>query len=321
MKKIFVLFGICFLLTAGMILAEDEDGGYAGAYLQVPLSPRAAAMGSAYIGISNDGAGILYNPAGLTAVKKLDFSSAYRVMQLDRKLGYLSFVIPTRMESTIGFSWIYAGSGDVEGRSNAGQLTGRTVSSNDHGFGVSFAKQFIPAFGLGLRLNYYYKTFEDVNANTIGVNLGAMLSIDSLFDYGEMEEKPINEIKVGLIVENMAASYSWSRETSNLNTDIDNEIPVEVGFGLSFMSFHRTLLTAFDVRKNSKQSLEFRAGAEYKVHRSVDLRAGLNNGTLAAGVGFRIPIGKASLVNIDYAFSLDKADEGSEHIIGISVGF
>jgi len=317
MKKIILLFGCFLLLTAGMIQAEEEDGGYAGAFLRLPLQPRAAAMGGAYIGLSDDAAGQMFNPAGLTAVTSFDFSSAYRVMKLDRTLGYISVIIPTRLQSSLGISWIYAGSGDVARRTNSGNLSGGAISSDNHAFSVTFAKQFLPVLGAGARLNYYLKSFDDINANSIGVNLGVMISVDSLFEYGSMEERPVNDIKVGVILQNLAAKYSWEKENAGLQTDTDDEFPVEFGLGLSFRTLYRTLLFNIDGRKNSKQAFVFRAGSEYRVHKNVDLRAGVDDGNLTAGLGFRIPIGK-NLMFIDYAFSMDRADEGDDHIFGLS---
>ncbi len=320
MKKIIVLFGI-FLLTAGLAAADDEDGGYAGAFLRVPLQPRAAAMGGAYIGLSDDAAGQLFNPAGLTGVTKLDFSSAYRVMKLDRKLGYVSFVIPTNLESAIGINWTYASSGSVERRSNSGYLQGGSLSSDDHAFSVTFAKQFLPFLGTGARLVYLYKKFDDISGNSIGINLGIMISVDSLFEYGSMEERPINDIKVGIVAQNLAAKYSWNQESVGLDTDTDDAVPVEMGLGISFHTLNRTLLIAMDGRKNDKQAFVFRAGAEYPVHDRVDLRAGFDDGILTAGLGFHWPVNPGTMVNIDYAFSTDRADEGSEHIFGLSIRF
>ena len=50
------------------------------------------------------------------------------------------------------------------------------------------------------------------------------------------------------------------------------------------------------------------------------LRAGYGDGRLAAGTGYLFAVGKHQLA-IDYAFSTDKADEGSEHIFSFDLLF
>ena len=100
------------LLLSNMV-AADENGGYAGAFLKLPVEARPAAMGGAYIGVSDDAAGQLHNPAGIQSIEKKIFTSSYRAMGQGRKLGFLSLILPTRGESALGFSWLYAGYGCI----------------------------------------------------------------------------------------------------------------------------------------------------------------------------------------------------------------
>ena len=116
MTRYILSFLFLIALCTASVSAADGDGGYAGSYLQVPIGARPTAMGGAYIAVSNDGAGALYNPAGLCEIKKLMFSSSYRAMQLDRKLGYVGLMIPVEGDASIGLQWIYAGSGSVTAR-------------------------------------------------------------------------------------------------------------------------------------------------------------------------------------------------------------
>ena len=99
-----------------MSAGDDGDGGYAGAFLQVPIGARPTAMGGAYIAVANDGAGALYNPAGLVSLRRMTFATSYRTMTLDRTLGYVTFIVPVEGDAVLGFNWLYAGSGEVDAR-------------------------------------------------------------------------------------------------------------------------------------------------------------------------------------------------------------
>lgn len=320
MKKQIALSLIFMLLLSTGIRAESENGGHAGAFLKLAVQARPAAMGGAYIAVSDDAAGQLHNPAGTIAVRSKIFSSAYRVTKLDRKLGMVSVIFPTRRESALGLSWLYAGYGSVERRNTSGQLTGGSVSSNEHDFAVTFAKQFTPFLGLGTKLNYYYKRLADISANSIGINLGAMIYIDSLFEYGSMEGKPITDIKAGLIFNHLSAVYSWNSKSSTLAATQDDELPFVLGIGGSCRTFGRRLLLAVDLDKNFKESATLRAGAEYDMQNRLFLRAGLNDGVFTAGMGYGFLLGKNSL-NFHYAFSAERTDEGSDHIISMEFLF
>lgn len=303
-----------------MAAAESGEGGYAGAFLKLSIAPRAAAMGGAYLGLSDDAAGQLYNPAGITAVGKKVFSSSYRSMDFGRKLGYVSFMLPTRMESALGISWHYAGYGEVATRNSSGQDLGTTISSNEHVFGLVFAKQFTPLLGAGAKLNYYLKKLSDLDASSVGINLGVMFSIDSLFEYGSMEEKKINDIKAGIVIDNLAARYTWNAAESGLRAAPDDEFPVVIGLGVSFRSFDRQLLVAADFEKIVDRFGYFRVGAEYVIMNVLALRAGMDDGVLTAGMGYRLNLGQAKL-SFDYAFSDSRVGESSDHIFGLHYNF
>ena len=65
MSKIVIYIGLVILCLPIITLAEKGKGGYPGAYMELTVEPRPAAMGGAYIAVSDDAAGQLFNPAGL----------------------------------------------------------------------------------------------------------------------------------------------------------------------------------------------------------------------------------------------------------------
>ncbi|MBN2226368.1 MAG: PorV/PorQ family protein [candidate division Zixibacteria bacterium] len=325
MKKHMYIIVLLLVCAGQSAFAEAEDGGYAGSFLKMAVQARPAAMGGAYYGLSNDAAGQLFNPAGLTEINKVTVASSYRVMDLDRKLGLISVLVPTRLQSTLGISWLYAGYGEVMARNSSGRELGRTISDNEHVFGATFSKQFLPAFSMGVKLNYLYKKLDVVSANSIGINGGAMLLIDSLFEYGTMEDKPITDIHVGIVVKNLGAKYSWTTnkywdQYGGTGATQDDKFPVMLGAGVSARMFQKDLLVLVDVEKNFEQALVARFGGEYTLRDRYFLRGGLNEGIITAGFGFLQEFENFAFC-FDYAFSADRVDEGSDHIVSLNVMF
>ncbi|MEW6014117.1 MAG: PorV/PorQ family protein [Candidatus Zixiibacteriota bacterium] len=318
MKK--TILTIVSILVAVSFAAADEDGGYAGVFLQLPVQARPAGMGGAYIGVSDDASGQLYNPAGAAGIVSRSLTSSYRAMKLDRSLGFISVIFPTKLESSLGFSWLFAGYGEIARRNTSGQDLGTTISSSEHNFGVSFAKSFVPYFMAGTKINYYYKKVGDLSANSVGINLGAMLLVDSLFEYGTMESKPITDIRLGLVVNHFAAKYPWSNESGSLSATQDDKFPLTIGAGISARTINQKLLLAADIEKNSKQSPFFRFGGEYNLIEKLLIRTGLNNGVITAGMGYEVLFSNLRLT-INYAFSDDRVDEGADHIVGFDLRF
>ncbi|MEW5924222.1 MAG: PorV/PorQ family protein [Candidatus Zixiibacteriota bacterium] len=338
MKKTAIFISLLLLIGPSVIKAETQ-GGFAGSFLNMPVDARTAAMGGAFNAVSDDGAAVLYNPAGIQTMTDRVFTSSYRAMKMDRKLGFVSLILPTHGESSLGFSWVYAGYGEVDKRNINGQLTGETISSNEHDFAVSFAKRFLPYLAIGTRLNYYTKSLGDLNASSVGVNIGGLLYVDSLFRYGEMEDKIITDITAGLVMKNLAAKYPWESQGTGLAATQSDKFPVSLGIGASCKTLKRKLLIASDLEiqvktvewdasssegtisnKETYTDSFFRIGGEYKAMDNLMIRTGLNNGVFTAGAGF-VFVFSSSTLQFNYAFSGDKADEGEDHVITLGIRF
>lgn len=327
MLRYILISFVMAVVLAPALLAEDGDGGYAGAFLQVPIGARPTAMGGAYRAVSNDGAGALFNPAGLADLRKILFATSYRVMQLDRKLGYVMAVFPIQNQAVMGVHWLYAGSGSVMMRDFNGRPLGDEFSQNNHAFAVLFAKRFERYFGFGAKLNYYHATIPEVTSSSIGFDFGFMLFVDELVDREKRESMPVKNIQAGLTVKNIGMKYPWNSEKFNRlyrgdtrGYEQDDKVPLEVGLGGSARFLKSKLLLATDVLKNEKQAMVFQAGTEYLVTPEFALRAGYGDKRFTAGTGYIFKFAR-QLLAIDYAFSTDKADEGSEHIFSFDLLF
>ena len=315
------------LLLSSFATAEEGKGGYAGAFFQVPIGARPTAMGGAYIGVSNDGAGFLFNPAGLSELPQPMFASSYRVLQLDRKLGYATALFPVRGNAVLGGSWLYSGSGAVATRDRDGVPIGTEIEQHNHQFSIVFAKRFQDNLSAGVKLNYLHSVFAEMGAYSIGFDFGLMLHVDQLISREKRDLMPVQDIQIGLAVRQLGMKYRWDTEKlpAELGGDVfayeqDDDVPVNIGIGASARFLKRKLLFATDITKNLKQNIIPRAGAEYMVTDDFALRAGYGDSRLSGGVGYLFKFSKTSLA-IDYAFSTDKVDEGSEHIFSFDLLF
>lgn len=322
----FILILAVFSL-ASPAAAEEAEGGYAGAFLQVPVGARPTAMGGAYRAISTDGAAPLFNPAGASGLTRPLLGSSYRVLKLDRKLGYVTALFPVKNEAVLGAQWLYAGSGSVDARDTDGYLQGNEISQNSHQFTILFAKRFERWLGVGVNLSYLQSYLSDIDANSVGFDFGLMLYVEQLIDREKRDKLPVHDIQIGLTVKDVAKKFRWNSEeyvkkytTGGLSTEQEDKVPMEFGLGVSARFFERRLLVSTDLVKNTKQGPRFHAGAEYYLRPVLALRAGFSDGRLTAGTGYLFEIKKHQLV-VDYAFSTDNAEEGSEHIFSFDLLF
>jgi hypothetical protein len=315
------------LILAAPVLAGDGNGGYAAPWLQVPAGARPTAMGGAYLAISNDGAAPLFNPAGLGGLVRPMVSSSYRAMALDRKLAYVTAISPIRGQASLGVHWLHAGSGSVEARDGDGYLLDHEISMSSNQFTVIFAKKIARYLSAGVNLSYLLVDMPELGANAVGFDFGMMLHIDQLVDREKRDKMPVRDIQIGIVAKNFSKTFRWVSDdynarytTGGAGSAQDDDVPLEFGFGASARFLQRRLLLAFDLIQNEKQSMAFRSGAEYFVTPEFMLRAGYGDGRLTAGTGYLFQVGDNGLA-IDYAFSTDRVDEGSEHIFSFDFLF
>lgn len=325
MKSYSLLVGF-ILCLAGSVPAVEADGGYAGAFLQVPIGARPTGMGGAYLAISNDASGALFNPAGLNTLQKPLFGTSYRAMTLDRKLGYATLIFPARGQSALGFHWLHAGSGSVEVRDRVNPTYAQgEFSMNSNVFGIIFAKRFSNVVAVGAKLSYLQSSMAGMKAFSVSFDFGGLFYLSELIDRGKRDKLPVQDIQVGVVVKNTAAKFPWNTEkykysTSDYAYEQDDKVPADYGLGASAKFFKRKLILATDLRKADKQRVRFHGGAEYYLTPELALRSGYSDKRLTAGAGFMFKLGSRALA-IDYAFSGDKVDEGSDHIFSFDLLF
>ncbi len=322
-----LLLSLLVLPFADRLCAADGDGGYVGSYFQIPIGARPTAMGGAYLAVSDDGAAPMFNPAGIAIIKHKLFATSYRAMGLDRSLGYVTLLFPAHNFSAIGVNWHYFSSGNIATRNNDGRLTGGELSFNSHDFSVIFAKRFESYLSVGMRAGYLYSRFAEMSAFSVGIDLGMMLYLSQFFDREKRIDMFVKDWQLGVTVKNLGGNYRWN--TANYNAvyggsiggvEQEDKFPVEVGLGMSARFFERKLLVAADILKNEKQDPFFHAGAEYFVSPEFALRSGYSDGRFTVGTGYMFKIGR-QLLAIDYAFTTDKANEGSDHIFSFDFLF
>ncbi|MFQ5499675.1 MAG: PorV/PorQ family protein [Candidatus Zixiibacteriota bacterium] len=306
---------------------QDGDGGQSGAFMQVPIGARATAMGGAFRALADDGSAPLYNPAGPATIRKGLFSTSYRAMQLDRTLGYISVITPTQGNSALGASWLYANSGSVEARDTEGKLAGHDISTNQHAIGILFAKRFERWISIGANFRYLQTTFPEFNAFTVSFDIGTMLYLSQLIGRERRADMWIRDIQVGIVVRHIGTNFRWNNEKyvakffgDQRGSGRTERVPVEVAVGGSARFLERKLVFAADVLKNEKQSIKVHTGAEYFVTAEFALRVGQSAGQGTVGFGYMFKVGQSHLA-LAYAFSAERASEGSEHIFSFDFFF
>jgi hypothetical protein len=321
MKKNITIMLIALLLGLFATAFAEENGGYAGAYLQLSMNPRATGMGNAYTAVSDDISAVFFNPGAAAQVQRVTFGGAYRDLSYQRSLQQLAILFPVRGEAAIGISAQMASMGNIIGRTSRGEPTG-TLDNMDAVFSVVFSRRFSRFISIGGDVRYFYKKLETTTSNSAGFDVGGMLHLRP--EAGLPVGSPIDLLRLAVVVRNIAAKYPWSTgdywgKYGYYGTAHTDKVPILAKVGASVLFLKSKLLLAADGEVDEKRGVRGYFGGEYKLVEQAALRAGLSHGKPTFGIGFKVPVGKIT-PSIDIAVEQAQNLVGWESIIGFSLG-
>ncbi len=333
MRKLFFITAL--ILSVALIapaMAETGKAGMAGAYMKFGLGARSLGMGGAFTGVAQGIDAVYYNPGGIGFRLEKEVGFTYHSLSLDRHLNSGAFLYPIRNDAILGVSWINSYVGDVP-MIDSDRNVYDEFSNHNNSFGLTFSKALLEQVSFGANLRYLQATLDQLNAYTIGIDMGVLA-------------KPIPHMAVGLSVSDLGTNFRWESQnywSGDRGGTFDDKYPVRIRGGISGTFLDEQLLAAVDVMKVEKLDLKVYAGGEYffvkKVTRLIEdeeaedelreiienkkllgIRAGFSDGSVTFGGSIYYPVGTMS-GGLDYAFMSGKEGEGSYHMFTARVMF
>ncbi len=320
-----------FLLAANVSVFGEEDGGQPGAMLDWSVGARAVAMGSAFTATAEGPTGSWWNPAGIAQAKQDAFEMALRKMSFDRQAGYVNYIHPFgREEAAMGLSWIYAGVGDVFARDIDGQIGG-AITDYTNAFAFTFARRFTErgaptAISLGVNLRYVQHNVANIDAYTVGFDLGAQLK-HRMLKRGMAADAIPNELRLGVAVQRLNQKYPWTtseywnEQGESSGSTFDEKFPLVVRGGGGVLLMNGRALGSLDVKFDAERGATFHVGAEGRPVQLVAIRAGVDNGNFTFGGGVEPNLSTKVRFVLDYAFALQPDQIDPEHVFSLGVRF
>lgn len=298
--------------------AFPQTGGSAGAFSRIGFGPRGMAMANALTAATSQGIYSYYNPALAAESSRgnqVDFSTA--AMSFERSFNTLNGTFRLPPTAGITLSLINANVGDIDGRSPDGYNTG-TFQTHEYQIASAMGIQITTQLSAGVGLKYYIADYHNdlANASTLGLDLGALYKFSK-------------NLKLGLTVRDLLASYSWDSSTlygdeSSARTD---HFPTQLQIGGSYSGLPDLTLSMEGGRiyYENEYSTNVRFGAAYNLHKRIVIRAGWQIDALSsvkrtnhgsAGFSVHLPFDLFS-PSIDYAFIQEANNISYMHSFGL----
>ncbi len=285
-----------------------QSGGEPGAFLRLGMGSRALGMGGAYTGVADDGSAPYWNPAGLGVdTRRRGITIMSRRMPLDRSQVALSYTQKLDPGGGIGFAWIRYGVDNIDARDLNGQPRG-TISDSENALLMAFSPRLHEKVSVGVTMKVLLYRLAGQSAKGFGGDIG-------------IQVKPTKPLTLGIMFRDIGTRISWN--TSGLfpqTIQRKETVPRSVTLGGAYGFHDGQVLVAADLETAQRLGAEFRIGVDLSVSRGFQLRAGLNDGQLAAGAGFQTSV-KSTRQRLHYVFLTDRIGLNETHMFEWEIGF
>jgi hypothetical protein len=181
MKRLFVGMTLLLMILSGIAEAQTSDraGSVGALFLKIGMSPRAAALGNTYMGVSDDITGVFLNPVSIAELEGIHFfvSELEYLVDMRAIAGAVSFPLPENIGGRLALHYIGFLSGDMTMTTAYdidGVLTNREFAWNEMAIGATYSRVFTDRFAVGVGAKYVRTDVADFYSHTVAFDIGTM---------------------------------------------------------------------------------------------------------------------------------------------------
>ncbi len=242
------------------VFAISEDAGTSGfSFLKVNYSARAAAMASAFTGLSNDASAVFFNPAGLSQIQSKEISTTYMSYFDGIQCGSVVYAFPYDDKTTLAaFSQFLTATEDRTLADANGNYAGTdgTFGISEVLLGVSASRRVLAVLDLGINIKYLQESLDEYGGSAVAVDIALL------------HQTTNKNLKVGIALKNLGKQLSYY--TGN---EYEEKLPQLFVAGFSYHPDEKFFAT-LDIYKPMEFDFSGRLGVEYQIHDMLALRCG-----------------------------------------------
>jgi hypothetical protein len=255
------------VVAGGAARAQDQIGGVPGEWLSRYLGARTAGMGGAFVAVSDEALGVVWNPAGISQLSQNEVELETSFLYESTTINAFSFALPGRTIPSFGLTVLSLGSGDFEKTSELNESLG-SFKEGDLAFLLTASKNLGRNFFLGANVKIVRQAVDEFNATGVGVDLGVLYRIHPA-------------VRLGASLLNLGGPSLALRA-------IDEQYPADVRAGVAVNFLSGRALLSGQVGYQADLGASLAVGTEFWVHNSLALRLGFAETDPAGGFSFRI---------------------------------
>lgn len=298
----------------------DTYRPWPGDFLRMGVGARAMGMGNAYNAMEGDIFSSYYNPAGLASIHGKQLALSHRYMTMDRYFTHLALGGKIGPDASFAFSWIGAGTEEIQGRDLNGNRTGNLKDSRNS-FGVSFSKNINRYVAIGITPKLSLWKLADDDARAFGADVGILV-------------RPLECLNAAFVVRDINSRFTWESKrwgdvigaADGQAMEKEDKFPLYYTFGAAWTGIGDRLVISGMVESVEDNPAGFDFGASYAVNRLFTVRGGVYNYTRTDGLDFGSVTGGFSLrvtgtIAFDYTFASDSVENDRLHLFSLLLSY
>lgn len=297
-----ILFAAWALLYSAPARA-GEDAGTLSPFAS-GAGARAIGMGGAYTVGTENAAALMWNPANLALAQRFGLETGFAQFE-ESGAGeqFVGVVLPSWRWGALGLTMRHVGVGGIEQRDAQNLVTGSLFSADETELTLGYARPMGSAVRLGAGFKLQGSTVGQASDAGFGADLGFAVDLAPLVGARAAWLSPLS----------LAVAVRNAIEPSQrLELDPVSD-PRVMRFGMAWVRGigFSTVRFGADLDHSQGVTTHARLGGELEMRELLALRAGFNQGHLAAGTSLRW-----QGLQLDYAY--EQRDLGVAHHFGIS---
>lgn len=308
---------VFLVLIANEGIAQQDKLAQTGMkFLSISVSPRAAALGSAFTAVEGGSTMLFYNPAAMAWQTESFTAGLGRtswIASIDYDYASLSYQPSGGQYGVFGFSFLSADYGDLEETirfdNEQGFLDIGTFSPQSWSFGFGYARAVTDRFAVGGHMKYANQDLGNSIISSTGEgsyerseNSKSVMA----FDFGMFYKTGFRSLNFAVSARNFAKEITYEEESFQLPLTLRIGVSMDIldltGADKTSQSF-TVMVDAENPRDFSEQ---LRVGGEYLFYETLALRAGYAFPTdeegISLGAGVKQALGSVGF-GADYSYT------------------
>ena len=285
---------LAVLLLAGPARAQVQNAGGPGEWFNRYTTARTLGLGGAFVATADDPLGVLWNPAGLSAMDQNEVRFETARLFEDTAINGIGLAAPGSRFPSFGVTVLSLGSGEFQRTNELNDALG-TFRQGETAYLLTVSRAFSTRFALGTNLKLVQQKVEDFSGGGFGADLGGWYVV-----------RP--GVRIGASVANLGGPKVTLRA-------VQETWPTQLRGGIAAQVLHGRGLVVAQIDHSEGLGARLHAGGEYWIQSGLALRVGVDDAAGTGGFSIRF----APQYQLDYGV----ADHplGMTHRVGVSFRF